>query len=249
MTSPQPPPPVLVVGMHNSGTSILAEVLHRHGLFLGANVGHHENRFFSLHVDDEMIMGGGDRWARLPILTVDEVLAFRDEVGPYIHAHWLQDFKVWGYDGVSPWGFKDPRLCVLLPLYLELFPGARVLHIHREPDDVAASLARRPKKAVGVLEDPEHWKQLCLAYTERVRYCQEHYDNAYYEIQYEEFCTNPEPVTAGVFDFIGIPFHSDASQFVRERLDPSRPGSAGRGPIGWRLANLRSRLQRMRSGG
>lgn len=241
-----PPPPILVVGMHNSGTSILAEVLHEHGLFLGANVGHHENRFFSIHVDDEMIMGGGDRWARLPILTVDEVLAFEDHVGPYIRAHWLQDFKVWGYDGVSPWGFKDPRLCVLLPLYLQLFPGARVLYIRRDPDDVAASLSRRPKKAVGVLTDPEHWKRLCLAYAERVAFCREHYPNAHCEIQYEEFCNEPARVTARVFDFVGLPFTPEAKSFVEERLDPSRPGSAARGPMGWRLAGLQSRLHRMR---
>lgn len=234
--------------MHNSGTSILAEILHRHGLFLGANVRHHENRFFSLHVDDEMIMGGGDRWAQLPILTVDEVLAFKEEVGPYVQSHWLQDFRVWGYDGVSPWGFKDPRLCVLLPLYLEIFPEARVLHIRRDPDDVAASLSRRHKKAVGVVEDTEHWKRLCLAYAERVEFCRAHYDNEHYEIRYEELCREPERVTADLFDFVGLAFTSEARAFARDNLDRSRPGSAGRGTLGWRFANLRSRFHRIRRG-
>jgi hypothetical protein len=100
---------------------------------------------------------------------------------------------------------------------------------------------------VGVLEDPAHWKQLCLAYTERVRSCLDHYEPLHHEIQYEKFCREPEGVTAGVFDFVGLPFTPEAEQFVRDRLDPSRPGSAARGPFGWRLANLRSRFQRMRN--
>ena len=158
----EPPPPVLVLGMHNSGTTMLAQILHHSGLFLANNAAHCESHFFSLFVNDRLIMGGGTAWAQFPIMTVEQVLARRDVVEPLVKQNWRMDYIQWGYDGCGPWGIKDPRLCVLLPLYLEMFPGAKLLLIRRDPDDVAASLAHRHKPGVGVKNEPQHWKSLTL---------------------------------------------------------------------------------------
>ncbi|MCJ7734698.1 MAG: sulfotransferase, partial [Anaerolineales bacterium] len=159
--------PVLVVGMHNSGTSILTEILHKNGIFFGANMQHFESNFFSIFINDRIILGGKGNWAKLPLMSVDEVLSFESSVGPFIKAHWVADYLQWGYDGKSHWGIKDPRLCVLLPLYLKFFPEATVIHIRRNPDDVAASLTGKFKTGVGILDDFAHWKMLTEAYTER----------------------------------------------------------------------------------
>ena len=64
------PPPVLITGMHNSGTSVLSECLHAAGLFLQCNTSRNESYFFSIYINDELIMGGGSEWARLPIMSV-----------------------------------------------------------------------------------------------------------------------------------------------------------------------------------
>ena len=42
-----------------------------------------------------------------------------------------------------PWGWKDPRNSFTLEIWKEVFPDARILHIHRNPVDVAASLRKR----------------------------------------------------------------------------------------------------------
>jgi hypothetical protein len=60
--------------------------------------------------------------------------------------YWEDYYTECGYNGKSKWGFKDPRLCVVLPLYLKLFPKAQVVHIRRNPNDVAASLGKRKKR-------------------------------------------------------------------------------------------------------
>ena len=148
------PDPVLVMGMHNSGSTALSQCLHRCGLFMVNNATQCESHFFSNYVNDELLMGGGTAWARLPIMSVEEVMSYRDTVGRFILDQWRIDLMQWGYDGVSPWGIKDPRLCVLLPLYLEIFPGAKILFIRRDLDDIAASLSHREKPGVGVLNDP-----------------------------------------------------------------------------------------------
>jgi hypothetical protein len=215
--------PVLVVGMHNSGTSILTEILHENGIFFGANMRHYESYFFSNFINDRVILGGGGNWAKLPLLSEEEVLKFAGSVGPFIRKHWIADYLQWGYDGISPWGIKDPRLCVLLPLYLKVFPKARVVHIRRNPNDIAASLTGKFKAGVGVLNDFDHWKELTEAYTQRVL----NYSDQcafYYELQYEDLCIKPNELTKDLFNFLGLPFTPRAEKLLA-KVTPERIGS------------------------
>ena len=49
----------------------------------------------------------------------------------------------------TPWGWKDPRNTFTLPLWIELFPDAKVIHVVRHGVDVAGSLWRqqdRPRR-------------------------------------------------------------------------------------------------------
>ncbi len=215
--------PVLLVGMHNSGTSILAEVLHKSGIFLGANMSHYESHFFSIYINDLLIMEGKGNWAKLPIMSVKDVMSFVDTVGPFIKKHWIADYLQWGYDGVSKWGIKDPRLCVLLPLYLEVFPEAKVVHIRRDSNDVSASLCERVKMGVGKFDNFEHWKQLSSEYVERVleysNVC-----NAYHELTYENFCTKSEETIQEVFDFLGLSVTPN-TEVLLSKITQSRIGS------------------------
>ena len=215
--------PVLVVGMHNSGTSILTEILHKNGVFFGANMQHFESNFFSIFINDRIILGGKGNWAKLPIMSVDEVLSYESSVAPIIKAHWLTDYLQWGYDGESLWGIKDPRLSILLPLYLKIFPEAKIIHIRRNPNDVAASLSGKYKAGVGVLNDFNHWKTLTEAHTQRVLdysgIC-----SAYFELSYENFCRDPKPYTKDLFQFLDIPF-TDKTNLLLENVTPSQIGS------------------------
>ena len=217
------PPPVLVVGMHNSGTSMLTRILHESGIFFGANMRHYESFFFSSFINDRLILGGGDTWAQLPLMPVEEVLSYQQSIAPLIKQHWLVDYLQWGYDGTSRWGVKDPRLCVLLPLYLKIFPQATVVHIRRDANDVAASLTMKYKEGVGILTDFEHWKALAHAYTKRV----EEYAlscNLYVQVQYEDFCRHPHQQAAELFNTLELPFNSHTEQLLAN-VTASRIGS------------------------
>jgi hypothetical protein len=215
--------PVLVVGMHNSGTSILTEILHKNGIFFGANMHHHESYFFSNFINDRMILGGGGNWAKLPLMSEEEVLSYTDTVGPFIQKHWVADYLQWGYDGKSQWGIKDPRLCILLPMYLEIFPKAKVIHIRRNINDIAASLTMKYKEGVGVLDDFEQWKELAEAYTQRVL----DYSGicfSYYEINYEELCIEPETQIKALLNHLELPFTNKLYPIL-SKVTTSRIGS------------------------
>jgi len=209
------PNPILIVGMHNSGTSILTEIIHENGIFFGANMKHHESYFFTNFINDKIIFGGGGNWAKLPLMSVEEVLSFESSVGPFIKKHWIADYMQWGYDGVSPWGIKDPRLSVLLPLYLRIFPEAKVVHIHRNPDDVAASLSGKHKEGVGILNDFDHWKSLTEAHTQRI---QEYSEScfAYFDLSYEDFCTEPQEQVHKLFKFLDLAYTRKTERLLKK---------------------------------
>jgi hypothetical protein len=215
--------PVLVIGMHNSGTSILTEILHSSGIFFCANMRHHESLFFTSFINNRLIFRGGGNWAKLPIMSEGEVLSFEKTVGPIIQKYWLVDYLQWGYDGKSPWGIKDPRLCVLIPLYLKLFPKARVIHITRKPEDIAASLTTKYKEGVGILDDFDHWIALTEAYTERVHKYSSQCDT-YFELAYEDFVTQTNEITQQLFEVLSLPFTPSTEQLLT-KVTPTRVGS------------------------
>ncbi len=208
--------PVIVLGMHHSGTSILAEILHRSGVFMQANMRHHESKFF-VEINDELVMGGDANWARLPIMSVNEVMSKLEAVRHRVEKKGFQKYLEAGYDGRSRWGFKDPRACVTLPLYLEIFPNAQLLHIARNENDVAVSLSNNEKKGLGRNVDLEFWKELQRQYVARAReFGQRH--KSYYEFRYEDFCLRPVEVMQNVFEFLGLPFTAATGAFLKDHV-------------------------------
>jgi hypothetical protein len=128
----------------------------------------------------------------------------------------------------------------LLPLYLSIFPKATVIHIERNPNDVAASLTGKYKAGVGVLDDFDHWKALTEAYNHRVL---EYADKctAYYPISYEDFCTHPKEQTKLLFEFLTLAF-TPITEKLLAKVTPNRIGSYQR----WQESKqhpLRSKLR------
>ncbi len=133
--------PVVVIGMHRSGTSCLAGCLQDLGLNLGeVNTAAPHNkkgtredpRLWVVH--DAVLTRVGAAWDRPPIepvvWTADEKSALRRVLADY--------------ETVShPWGFKDPRATVLLDGWLEVLPDLRLAASFRHPLAVAGSLAAR----------------------------------------------------------------------------------------------------------
>lgn len=208
--------PVIVLGMHHSGTSILAEILHRFGVFMQANMHHHESKFF-VDLNDRVIMGGGANWARNPIMPVAEVLAKREEARKRIAKHARLKYLDAGYDGESRWGFKDPRTCVTLPLFAELYPDARYLHILRNENDVATSLAASDKRGLGIEPEREFWIALQRQHVDRVREYGSR-QRYYHEFCYEDFCRQPLEVMRHAYRFLELPFTEALAEFLRSRI-------------------------------
>ena len=147
-------PVIVVIGMHRSGTSMAANIVHA----LGANMG---DRHFNVspenakgHWERPMVVGFNDRifsyfnrdWGQSShILTLPEhwlgapfIKGLRREA-----AQWLSDEM----KKVALYGFKDPRTSLLLKFWEQVFDdvGASPHYIFcaRSPAQVARSLAKR----------------------------------------------------------------------------------------------------------
>ncbi len=154
--------PVIIMGMHRSGTSILTTMLRECGLFVGWELDETQEALFFRRRNEKLIGICGGRWDNpLPV----GLLLYNSELSGEVTSSLKRDvssFRVLSFLGLrlywrfrtlcamdSPWGWKDPRNAFLLPLWLDVFPSARVVHIVRNGVDVARSLAVREKRRIG----------------------------------------------------------------------------------------------------
>jgi hypothetical protein len=56
-----------------------------------------------------------------------------------------------------PWGWKDPRNTYTLPIWLDIFPEAKVIHIYRHGVDVVQSLRIRRENGLLRLKERHSW--------------------------------------------------------------------------------------------
>ncbi len=151
--------PVIVFGMHRSGTTMFAEALDRLGLFLGRRLdGNHEALYF-LRLNEELYRRCGATWDHpQPVARFfeypDAVELSRRCIESDLRSRNFRTFIGWtrgllrgGVDKLrAPWGFKDPRTAFTLPLWLRVFPRARLVYVIRNGIDVAHSLVAREER-------------------------------------------------------------------------------------------------------
>jgi GT2 family glycosyltransferase len=209
--------PVVVAGMHRSGTSMVAKALHQAGLNFGRDEdlykatpenpdGYWEHvRFVALN--DEILCALGGGWDRLP----------------RVPDRWRHDARlkeihrkakrlVSEFDDQEPWGWKDPRNSVTLALWMEILPELKVVVCLRNPLEVALSLHQRYMSYSTALELWETYNRRLLESTAPERRIVTNYQ-AWFERPTAEF--------KRVSTFLGLPVTSAAQSAAREVVDSS----------------------------
>ena len=140
--------PVAVTGMHRTGSSMVAKMLHLGGLWFGDDedfispAPDNPEGFFEherlVRLNDELLEATGGAWDYPPPigpLAVDDpriaglALRAREMIGELsVHGHW---------------GWKDPRICLTGAFWLDLLPDLNFIVCVRHPVEVAMSLKRR----------------------------------------------------------------------------------------------------------
>jgi LPS sulfotransferase NodH len=151
--------PVIVIGMHRSGTSLVSHLLDMFGVFMGADLDPNaeSKHFRSLNKHSFRAVEGDWNTPQLVIKAMESP-QFVSKQASYYQQHLLSGWGGMRYWGVKRWmalavggnmphwGWKDPRTSLTLPAWLQVFPEAHVVHIIRNGIDVAISLHRRQLK-------------------------------------------------------------------------------------------------------
>lgn len=173
--------PLIVTGMHRSGTSWVTRQLMRNGIFFGAHRDPNEEDYFFLRRNEWLLRQAGGAWdAPAPLLAH---LSEQDNLSA-VQERFARDVSSWRFGRFGGpwhslrfgarakpqglWGWKDPRAVFTLPAWELAFPGARLLHLRRNGVDVAASLRHRERirsseQTPKVKQQPSPWRRRALA--------------------------------------------------------------------------------------
>jgi len=142
------PRQIAVIGMHRSGTSLVARLLHAMGCYAGEEhelpppdvfnpTGYWEHCDVRA-LDEEILTALDASWldparADLAQLSDESRRAFAERARQIVRA----------FDEHGSWMMKDPRLAILFPIWREALDRPFCVLVWREPAAVARSLARR----------------------------------------------------------------------------------------------------------
>jgi len=139
---------LLIIGMHRSGTSAVAGLVHQMGAYVGpdyamdrvtdGNPRGHWERIDVRKANMTVLSSLGHDWYRLEgfhLARVSEDVRAAFEAQARTVLEELETHR--------PWVIKDPRLCILLPLWERLLQSPLCIFIYRHPVEVAFSLQTR----------------------------------------------------------------------------------------------------------
>ena len=149
--------PIIIAGMHRSGTSMVTNILQKLGLTIGSKLdSNHESIFFQ-RINIWMMSLLGSSWDSPKsfenidkdvkeniIIQLNKLLNSRTNS---LYFGWSSIIKKGSFNEIDrPWGWKDPRNSFTSSIWKEVFPHSKSIHIIRHPVDTAESLFRRQKK-------------------------------------------------------------------------------------------------------
>lgn len=229
--------PVIVIGMHRSGTSMITRMLDDCGLFVGKDLEYDHESLFFLRLNEWILRQANATWDNpFNLSFIDNY--FIKNASRVVQKR-INSFARIKYMGVhnyftspcidqinSVWGWKDPRSTVTMDVWRSLYPNAKIVHIYRNPIDIASSLAQREAASRGQalnfkslikekfllgksnfasssrVLDLHQGVALWSEYTERAFKLSENLDVLH--IRYESFLNAPAKHLSEVLRFIGI---------------------------------------------
>lgn len=143
--------PILITGMHRSGTSLLAEILLNMGVFIGTDLEEHAESVSFRSLSEQIFHFGHAFWdtptnLKALLNSPPTCETIKEGIKELFGSKNFQD-QYWGNQPPNQtlWGWKDPRALPIYRIWKEIFPGLRTIVIVRHGVDVAMSMARRAR--------------------------------------------------------------------------------------------------------
>ncbi|MCK6456322.1 MAG: sulfotransferase, partial [Phycisphaerae bacterium] len=212
-------PPVWVLGLHRSGSSVTAGILHRLGVHMGNRLIGYENR------------GTGGFEARGLAKICEQAYPFPATEPAIDPAVTKRQLRAWldhrmreaAHRGTIAGG-KYPHLCFLVDMLLELEPESRFIHIDRPLDESIRSLIDRSAKARGWLHaTPEQCERLqrALHAAKRAALARVSPDRVL-TIRYHDLLANPSSQVDRIIEFLTLQVRAEQRQAAIALVEPNR---------------------------
>lgn len=189
---------IVILGMHRSGTSLVAGWLHILGVDMGSDVhgpseanpkGFFEDMEFR-KLNEMILFEAKGSWQHPP--SEEEILSCRPKLLKQIKEimQKKRDKKLWGW--------KDPRTVLTVKLYLSFLKNPHFIICFRNPLSVAMSLYKRDKFPI------EEGLNLTNVYNKRIiNFLKENPAINKHFINFEHIFANPERELNKIVQFIG----------------------------------------------
>jgi hypothetical protein len=245
--------PIIFIGMHRSGTSMLSRVVEKAGVFMGNKKDENNEAIFFRNFNDWILNQTNSTWDNpYNYKFIDS--AFKEDIKkvyelrkkvffPTEYLGFRKFLRIRSLNNIEfPWGWKDPRNTYTINIWKEIFPEAKVIHIYRNPVDVAQSLKIRSIKvdfnahnsfkrilrklfliqgsiyrlSFRVMDLNEGYRLWCQYVRQALSI------KSSINIQYEQLLKNPSDNLEQIFNFIGLDFTKKQLQECSNMFDSTR---------------------------
>ena len=241
LTRPEFPAPLAVAfNKSHSGSRLLARLLQKAGVFLGA------------HLNDSL-----DAWDLLPVVRYlvtrhypdfDEVLRGADPlVAPMLEAALQSHLEGFRGGAGAAWGWKLCETVFVVPVVAQVWPEARFIHLVRDGRDVAFSDHTGPtdafwRKVYFGRDDVSSWRGMgldgpsyrrrphlfnALHWASSVREGRRHaraLGERVLEVRYEDLCSGFDGTAQRICGFLGVELEAGARDVLRATVGAASVG-------------------------
>jgi hypothetical protein len=147
--------PIVITGMHRSGTSLVSRILMRNGVNLGLYKDINEESIFFQRLNRWIMSCLGSSWDNpqtLNSISRDDLKIIVNRLEKTIFSKFSnslyfgftnifsnKDFSTYG----NKWGWKDPSNIYTATVWKNIFPDLKIINLTRNPIDVSISLLNR----------------------------------------------------------------------------------------------------------
>lgn len=208
---------VVILGMHRSGTSLIAGILYYLGVDMGKQLvgrtwtnplGHFENIDF-LNLNEKILKEAGRNWRVPP--SRDEILKLKDKFAKEIK-------EIVRKNKNTVWGWKDPRTVLTIDLYIPFLENPYFIVCQRNIMNIAKSLYKRNKISI---EEGLNLTNIYISRIDEFFRDNKGYSKRRLDLSYEEIINDPLRNIRRIIEFLGLNPSKDqimnALTFVKPR--------------------------------
>ena len=192
-------PPIIIIGMSASGIENVSSILESLGVFMGSSK-NRDNEAILFHDINTWILRqfSSGRENPFPLIKKLDDREIRQKYVSYIKNN-LESFHMISFLGwlkyffyhyptklKSPWGWNDSINIITLPIWLDVFPDAKIIHCYRHPMDIIDMLMSKRAKSISKLKSSsQKWYKYLYWYYLATKYIPN-------KVLVEMRCSSPE---------------------------------------------------------